>query len=334
LDFWFLLGRFGLLGYFACQYMKTIPIGKSALSSSRLAYGCWRLAGTWNPAEVTQERTEAGYQAVHAAFEAGYTFYDQADVYCQGVTETIFGQALKQVPGMRERIVIASKCGIRLANDTGPEAPYRYDFSADYIIQSCEQSLRRMGIETLDIYQLHRPDFLMNPEEVAHAFSQLKADGKVREFGVSNFRPSQMVLLQKYCPMPLWVNQVQISLSHLECFSDGTLDQCLADHIVPLAWSPLGGGLLGGSWITNVQDTARQRLVSLFLTLDNVAKAYAATRAQVALAWLLKHPSGIIPIIGSIQPARIQELVKADELELTREDWYRLLVTARGEKLP
>jgi predicted oxidoreductase len=314
--------------------MKHIPIGKSSLTTSRVAYGCWRLAGTWNPTDVTPERVEAGCHAVIAAFEAGYTLFDHADIYCQGMAETIFGQALKQVPEMRKRIVIASKCGIRFANDTHTEAPYRYDSSGGYIIQSCEQSLRRLGVDTIDLYQLHRPDFLMNPEEVAEAFSQLKSAGKAREFGVSNFRPSQVALLQRYCPMPLIVNQVEISLARLDCFYDGILDQCLMENMTPLAWSPLGGGLLGGAWTTNVQDTARQRLVALFLTLDNLAKARGVSRAMMAMAWLLKHPAGIVPIVGTNQPARIAELSKAEELELTREEWYKLLVAARGEKLP
>ena len=139
--------------------MKNVSIG--SLQASRLAYGCWRIAGTWNPAEVTAEAGARGVAAVAAAYEAGYTLFDHADIYCDGVTEKIFGQALKKISGMRARVVIASKCGIRKSGEPKPDAPYRYDFSGDYIVQSCEQSLRRLGVETIDLYQLHRPDYLM-----------------------------------------------------------------------------------------------------------------------------------------------------------------------------
>lgn len=200
--------------------MKTIPLGKSSLQSTRLAYGCWRLAGTWNPGEVTLAAEAAGRTAVRAAFEAGYTLFDLADIYCGGVSEKIFGQTLKEIPGMRERILIATKCGIRPPGQPAPDAPYRYDFSPEYITSSCEQSLRRLGVETIDLYQLHRPDYLMNPADVAAAFEQLRKSGKVREFGVSNFRPSQLAALQAACPMPLLVNQIEISLGRLAPFED------------------------------------------------------------------------------------------------------------------
>ena len=173
--------------------MKQVPL--SSLSVSRMAYGCWRIAGTWSPAEVTPASQAAGRKAVLAAYEAGFTLFDQADIYCHGESEKILGQVLKEVSGMRERVVIATKCGIRMAGEPKPDAPYRYDFSADYITRCCEQSLKRLGIETIDLYQLHRPDYLMDPQEIAGAFEQLKRSGKVREFGVSNFRPSQVTAL-------------------------------------------------------------------------------------------------------------------------------------------
>src|SRR5262245_52050630 len=192
--------------------MKQLSI--STLTTSRLAYGCWRIAGTWDPAEVTAASRAAGRKAVLAAYEAGYTLFDHADIYCDGEAEKIFGQVLEEISGMRERVVIATKCGIRKPGDPKPDSPYRYDFSADYITRSCEQSLKRLGVETIDIYQLHRPDYLMDPAEVAEAFTRLKQAGKVREFGVSNFRPSQLTALQSACPMKLIVNQVEISLAN------------------------------------------------------------------------------------------------------------------------
>lgn len=314
--------------------MKTIPLGKSSLQSTRLAYGCWRLAGTWNPGEVTLAAEAAGRTAVRAAFEASYTLFDLADIYCGGVSEKIFGQTLKEIPGMRERILIATKCGIRPPGQPAPDAPYRYDFSPEYITSSCEQSLRRLGVETIDLYQLHRPDYLMNPADVAAAFERLKKSGKVREFGVSNFRPSQLAALQAACPMPLLVNQIEISLGRLAPFEDGTLDQCLEKTITPMAWSPLAGGQIADGATRLLPSQQNYRLEGVIKELDLLAQAHGTTRTVVALAWLMKHPSGIVPIVGSNNPARIREAVKADTLELSREEWYRLLEAARGERLP
>ncbi|MDB6121385.1 MAG: Aldo/keto reductase [Pedosphaera sp.] len=315
--------------------MQTVPLGVSSLLSSRLAYGCWRLAGTWNPSEVTPENKTQGRRAVIAAYHAGYTHFDNADIYCRGVAEEIFGEALKMVSGMRDRIIIATKCGIRFAGDPNSDAPHRYDFSAKYIVRSCERSLRRMDVETIDLYQLHRPDYLANPEEVASAFSQLKAAGKVRYFGVSNFRPTLLTALQVACPMPLIVHQVEISLARRDCFTDGTLDQCLIEKLTPLAWSPLAKGLLGNGG-TNVpaEQEAAYGAEKVLPALDTIAQARGVSRTVIALAWLLKHPSKIVPIVGSINPDRIRDAAKAADVELTREEWYRLLIAARGEPLP
>jgi predicted oxidoreductase len=181
--------------------MKTIPIGDSPLRASRLAYGCWRIA----------ERDAApgsGRRAVLAAVDAGYTLFDHADIYCDSEAEKVFGQVLKEVAGLRDRVVLATKCGIRKSGDPSPDATYRYDFSSEYILRSCEGSLKRLGVETIDLYQLHRPDYLMDPDEVAGAFVKLRDAGKAREFGVSNFRPAQVTALQRACPMRLRANQV------------------------------------------------------------------------------------------------------------------------------
>ena len=314
--------------------MKSISLGQSGLACSRIAYGCWRLAGTWNAAEVTPAAEAVGKRAVLAAFDAGYTLFDNADIYCGGVAEKIFGQALKEAPGMREGIVIASKCGIRASGAPLPDSPCRYDFSGDYIVSSCEQSLRRLGVETMDLYQLHRPDYLMDPAEIASAFQRLKGAGKVREFGVSNFRPSQVTALQKACSMRLMVNQIEISLANLNCFEDGTLDQCLGEKITPMAWSPLAGGQLGDGATRLLPSQEGYRVKPLLVAMDLLAKNHGVSRTVLALAWLMKHPSGIVPIIGSTNAARIREAARAAELDLSREDWYRLLEAARGEPLP
>ncbi len=315
-------------------FMRNVKIGASSLECSRLAYGCWRIAGTWNPSEVEANRFETGRQAVIAAYEAGYTLFDHADIYCNGMAETIFGQALRDVPAMRQKILIATKCGIRRKGHPDEGSPYRYDASAGHIVASCEGSLARLGVETIDIFQLHRPDYLADPSEVAAAFVQLKESGKAREFGVSNFRPHQVEALQKACPMPLLVNQIEISLARLNPFEDGTLDQCVSSRITPLAWSPLGGGSLGTAHKANEPGPHHTVLYPLISALDEIGRERGVSRTTIALAWLLRHPSGIVPIVGSTNPARIAEAVAATNLTLSRDEWYRLIEAARGDRLP
>jgi predicted oxidoreductase len=314
--------------------MQTITLGVSPLLSTRLAYGCWRLAGTWNPAEVTPESRAIGLRAVITAYESGYTLFDNAAIYCRGEAERILGRALREVPGMRGGVLIATKCGIRPGGDPHPQAPARYDFSAEHIIDSCEQSLARLGIDTIDLLMLHRPDYLAYPVEIAGAFSKLQAAGKVRFFGVSNFRPSLVTALQVACPMPLVVQQVEISLAHLDAFTDGTLDQCLIENITPMAWSPLASGLIGSGAKLLLPSQQSYRVDKIVPALEAIAQAHGVSPTVVALAWLLVHPSKILPIVGSLQPARIREAVKAADLQLTREEWYQLLLAARGEPLP
>jgi len=314
--------------------MQAIPVGVSSIHSSRLAYGCWRVAGSWDPAEVTPAGRAAGKRAVIAAYEAGYTLFDNADIYCRGEAERILGEVLKEVSGMRDRIAIVTKGGIRPAGDPEQDAPGRYDFSAAHLLQACEQSLKRLGVETIDVYLLHRPDYLADPEEVAEAFSRLKAAGKVRHFGVSNFRPTLVTALQVACPMPLVAHQVEISLAKLDAFTDGTLDQCLIERITPMAWSPLAAGRIGSGATRLLPSQAGYRPEQFLPAVEAIAAARGVSRTVVALAWLLKHPSRILPIVGTTKPERIREATTAAELDLTREEWYRLLVAARGEPMP
>jgi predicted oxidoreductase len=283
---------------------------------------------------VTPAGRAAGQRAIIAAYEAGYTLFDNADIYSGGEAERILGEVLKEVSGMRARVLLATKCGIRPVGTPHPHSPQRYDFSKAHILDSCEQSLKRLGVDTIDLYMLHRPDFLAAPEEIAGAFTQLKSSGKVRYFGVSNFRPTLVTALQVACPMPLVVHQVEISLAKMDSFTDGTLDQCLIEKITPMAWSPLAAGLLGGGAHDLLPSQEAYRAEPFLPAIDAVAKDRGASRTTVALAWLLKHPCGIQPIVGSIDPDRIRQAAKADELELTREEWYRLLLAARGEPLP
>lgn len=314
--------------------MKQQKIGQSDLSCTRLSYGCMRVAGTWNPADITPAMREKGKQAIVAAYEAGYTLFDHADIYCRGACESIHGEVLRDIPSMRKEILIATKCGIRFPGDPNPDSPHRYDFSASHILESCEKSLTRLSVDQIDIYQLHRPDLLMNPAEIAGAFQKLRDQGKVRWFGVSNFMPSFVAALQSMLDFPLVVNQVEIHLGRLDCLVDGTLDQCLERTITPLSWSPLGGGWLGSGGTVAEDHPDCEKRTRLLDTLDAVAAQYEVSRTVMALAWLLKHPTGIVPIVGSANPTNIRDAVRADEVDLDRENWYRLLVAARGAPLP
>lgn len=307
--------------------MQTQSIGRSDLKATTLAYGCMRIAGTWNPAEITPAKEAAGKAAVIAAFENGYKLFDHADIYCRGECERIFGQVLREVPELKRVALIATKCGVRFPGEPLPDSPHRYDFSYEHIVASCEASLDRLGVECVDLYQLHRPDYLMNPEEVARAFDHLFAQGKVKWFGVSNFAPSKLAALQASLSRPLIVNQVEVHLGRLDCLHDGTLDQCLERGITPLAWSPLGGGSLGDGAAPGGEH---QKLLE---TMDAIARAHEVSRTIVALGWLLKHPSRIIPIVGSVRPDKIREATRVWDFELAREDWYRLLAAAQGHGL-
>lgn len=288
-----------------------------------------RTTGSWNPADITPEKKKAGKEALKAAWEAGYTLFDHADIYAAGEAESLHGEFMKDAPSMRDEILIATKCGIVIPGQFDNKEPHRYDFSKEHILKSCEGSLKRLGIEQIDLYQLHRPDILMDPDEIGEAFERLHGSGKVKWFGVSNFSPSFVSTLQSGLKEPLVVNQVEISLSHLDCFTDGTLDQCIREKITPLSWSPVGGG-----WIASDEAPEKESLLSHWKLIGDMAKKYEVGRGEVCLAWLMKHPSVIVPIVGTIKPERIKSAVKATEIELSREDWYRLYVSARGERLP
>ncbi len=304
--------------------MQTQSWGQTGWTVSRLAYGGWRLDGP--EGHPLNDGGVVGVRAVLSAADAGYTVFDLADIYGGGESERIFGLALRARPGLRDQVRVVSKCSIRRSGDPGPTAPYRYDASADYIVRSVEGSLARMGISELDVLLLHRPDYLLDPDEVARAFEQLRQAGKVREFGVSNFRPGQWTALQRACSRPLVTHQVQISLAHRESLEDGVLDQCLAERITPMAWSPLARGEL---LLDEVPGAPNLRPV-----LNAVADELGVTPSIVALAWLLRHPAAVMPVVGTVQPDRIKALAAAPGCHLSRETWYRLLEAARGTRLP
>ena len=314
--------------------MKTIRLGQTGMECSRLAYGCWRVTGVINHPPIDDEHKKKGKEAIAAAYEAGYTLFDLADIYSDGLVEEVFGHALKDIPDMRENILITTKCGILKKGNPENEAPYRYDLSRKHILRSCETSLKRMGIDCIDLYQLHRPDYLMEPEEIASAFEELKEGGKAREFGVSNFTVDQLNHLQAACPMKLVCNQVEISLLHHDALNNGSLDHYQRNNITPLAWSPLAQGKLGSTYPISLRNPNHSHEQALRDALQIVARLEECSRTAVALAWLIRHPAGIVPIIGSTNPEHIRDATKAADLRLSREGWYRLMEAAAGKQLP
>lgn len=305
--------------------METIALGSSGLVSSRLVYGCMRISGDNSPAD-----REKGKQAIRAAIEAGYTHFDHADVYGGGACETIFAEVLSDMPLLREKLLITGKCGIRVPGDPIEGNPKRYDFSRQYLIDSVDAILQRLGVDYLDLFLLHRPDYLFGAEDVAATLGALKEAGKVNHFGVSNFRPSQLTMLQSYCPMPSVANQVEINIDNMSAFADGTLDQCQQLNISPMAWCPMGG-VVYPAWGDKLTEEQTGRIQS---ELALQAEKYETEPWIVILAWLLKHPAGILPIVGSTRPSRIKAATKSLKLEYTRVDWYRLLQAREGCEVP
>lgn len=293
--------------------MDTIRIGSSDIGSSRLAYGCMRIA----------EDRDRGKRAIQAAVDAGYTLFDHADIYGGGESETLFGEVLRESPGLRDRILVQGKCAVRWE-------PSRWDNSREHLIESAEASLVRLGIERFDLLLVHRPDFLMDANEVADAFATLQAAGKVSRFGVSNFSTSQFDLLQSAVAEPLLVNQVEINLHRTEPYYDGVLDQCQRLNVTPQAWCPLAV-VAYTAWGNTLSSDAEARIHA---ELERQAALYGREAWIVALAWLLRHPAGIQPIIGSTTPQRIAAATAALEIDYSREDWYRLLEARNGESVP
>lgn len=279
-----------------------------------LSIGCWRLTGS--DAENTA--------VISAAVDAGLTLLDNADVYGLdwggthfGACEEALGRIFSTIPGLRDRIVLATKGGII------PGVPY--NSSAQYITSACEASLARMGVDHVDLYQIHRPDHFTHPEEIAQAFNSLKSRGLVREFGVSNYTVAQTLALNAFVDNGLATTQPQLSATHLDPLRDGTLDLCMESGITPLAWSPLAGGALA---------TGLGVSPALLTVLDDLATRENVTRAAIAIAFVLAHPSRPVAIIGTQTPSRISELAQATSVSLTRTDVYAIIQASDGSPLP
>ncbi|MEE2644853.1 MAG: aldo/keto reductase [Myxococcota bacterium] len=298
---------------------RPAPLGQSSLVASRIAYGCWRFAdGDLSPA-VAQEKIEV-------ALESGITLFDHADIYGDGEAEALFGRVLAAQPSLREKMLIASKGGIIIGTP--------YNSAPAYLRHAVEASLRRLQVDAIDLYQIHRPDFLAHPEEVAACLSALREEGKIREIGVSNYLPSQTSALQRYLDFPLITRQPEFSCWAWGALQDGVLDQAMEKQQTPLAWSPMAGGRLALTPEAAEQAEPSGRLAALLRCLDEIGAAQGQSRSSVALAWILAHPARVIPILGTQRPERIREAWKAFDVKLTRTQWNAILQAAMGAPLP
>ncbi|PAE29328.1 aldo/keto reductase [Paenibacillus sp. 7884-2] len=325
--------------------MKVMPIEKMGITTSRLILGCMGFGGDRDQTAYTKEDILKTEKAIDAALSHGITMFDHADIYNMGKAEKVFGEILKSRPELRENIVLQSKCGIRFADGKNPG---RYDFSKDYILNSVDGILNRLNTEYLDILLLHRPDPIMEPEEVAEAFETLKRSGKVRHFGVSNMSASQIQFLNAYCSEPMIVNQLNMSLQQVDWleqgvlvnqkegagvnFPDGTIEYCRLANVQIQAWSPLANGIYSGRSIDNPSES---ELATIEL-MKKLALEKETSAEAIVLGWLMRHPAMVQPVIGTTNPDRItkcQDAIQQAET-MTREEWYSLYTASRGNKLP
>jgi predicted oxidoreductase len=254
--------------------------------------------------------------------ENGITTFDHADIYGDYTTETEFGKALAEVDLPREDMQLISKCGIQYIGNTRNNEVKHYQYDSNYIIRSAEKSIKDLRADYLDLFLLHRPSALMHPDEVAKAVDTLISEGKIKAFGVSNFTPSQTDLISNQSEIS--VNQIEFSLTSFEAMHNGSLDHMMISGITPMCWSPLGK-------VFKTEDEQTRRIHKL---LDELTQKYNATRDQLLLAWILKHPSGIHPVIGTTNKERITNATKADSIVLTEVDWFKMLVESQGHKVP
>lgn len=305
--------------------MKTISIGNGKIQVPEIGLGCMRINGLKGKEEVRS--------LIDTAMAEGINFFDHADIYAGGDAEAIFGECVPS--NLREEMILQTKCSIRPG--------CCYDFSKKYIIESVEGSLKRLRTEYIDILLLHRPDTLMEEEEVAEAFELLERSGKVRYFGVSNQNSMQLELMNKYCNNKILINQLQFSIAHCGIIDSGlnvnihsdaavnrdgsVLEYCRLKDITIQAWSPFQYGMFEGTFIGS------DKYVELNNSLDRLAQKYQATANTIAIAWILRHPARIQTIVGSTNENRIKDICKASDIHLTREEWYELYLAA-GKMLP
>ncbi len=301
------------------SYIKSPPphrlLGTSGIPISSIAWGMWRFAG---------DDVAAARARVEAALDAGVSLFDTADIYGPdngepfGAAEALLGRVLSEAPQLRDRMVLATKGGIRIG--------VPYDSGADYLAQAIDGSLTRMGVERVELYQIHRPDLLTHPQEVARALEDAVKAGKIAAVGVSNFTASQAAALAHHLSVPLVSHQPEFSTLATAPLFDGVLDQAMTHDMAVLAWSPLGGGRLASP-----ADDRSRAVVTL---LDAKANESGVDRSAAAYSWIMAHPARPIPIVGTQNPARIAKIAEAYKPQWTRADWYRVLEASMGEKLP
>lgn len=300
-------------------------IGQTGIQATRIALGCMRMS------DLEGKQAE---EVVGTALDLGINFFDHADIYGGGLSELRFRDAIKHLNVNRDKMIIQSKCGIREGY---------FDFSKEYILSSVDGILERLGTEYLDFLILHRPDVLVEPEEVAEAFTKLRAEGKVKHFGVSNQNRFQMELLQSYLDEPLAVNQLQLSPAHTPMFDaglnvnmlnkasiehdDGIVDYCRLKRVTIQAWSPFQIDLSRGLFVNHPDYK------ELNETIAKLAKNYNVSSEAIVIAWILRHPAQIQAIVGSMNPSRLKAIDKANDIALTREEWYDIYRSA-GNILP
>lgn len=302
-----------------------MKLGSSGLDVPVIAVGCMRLTSL-NAADAER--------FVQTALDLQANFFDHADVYGGGRCEEIFGEAVHMNDDRREKIILQSKCGIRKG---------MFDFSKRHILESVEGSLKRLKTDYLDVLLLHRPDILMEPEEVAEAFDLLKSSGKVRNFGVSNQKPMQIELLRKHLHQPIVANQLQLSVTNATMISNGVnvnmenssaidrdgsvLDYCRLNDITIQPWSPFQYGFFEGVYLDN------DKFPELNRKINEIAEKYRVTNTTIVIAWILRHPAGMQPISGTMNPERLRDICRAADIRLTREEWYEIY-RAAGNILP
>ena len=305
--------------------MKTIQLGKSQLQVPVIAVGCMRIQ------KLNQTEAE---KFIKTALELGANFFDHADVYGDGACEALFAKAIGMTPALREQMILQSKVGIR---------PNMFDFSKEHILEGVNGSLKRLQTDYLDILLLHRPDALVEPEEVADAFDILHSAGKVRYFGVSNQKPMQIELLRKYLHQEIQCNQLQLSIPHSQMISNGIyvnmenegaidrdgsiLDYCRLHQITIQPWSPFQYGFFEGVFLDNPKFPELNRVI------NRIAATHDVSNTTIAIAWLLRHPAKMQPVTGTTNIDRLKDCIKAADITLSREEWYEIFIAA-GNKLP
>ncbi|WP_375601246.1 aldo/keto reductase family oxidoreductase [Sphingomonas sp. TZW2008] len=294
---------------------RSVALGDTGLTVSTIAWGMWRFCGT----DVAKARA-----LVDAAFEAGITLFDTADIYGPdnneefGAAEALLGRVFAEAPELRDRMVLASKGGISMG--------VPYDSSADYLASAIDASLARLGCDKIDLYQIHRPDLLTHPQEVARALDDARTAGKITAIGVSNHTPTQTAALAEFLPVPIVSHQPEFSALVTTPLFDGLFDQAMQRGMAVLAWSPLGGGRLA-----DPQDAKAQAVATL---LDAKAQETGVDRAAAAYSWIMAHPARPIPIVGTQNASRIATISDAYKPQWTRQEWYAVLQASMGEQLP